>query len=281
VSALFDHGTGVFAVLLSAALAKWFFVQPIHSLDIGRAGDVADLAVFVAIGILSATIFEALHRVASDLASANRRLLAAEGDKDMLLSEASHRFKNELTMLSALLRLQERTVADETARGALSSTADRVHVLARVHERLERADGDAVVDAREFVSALCDDLKAALVELRPINLVVEAQSHRLRQDRAVPMGLVINELLTNALKYAFPGDRPGTVRVTFERQGDEFLLTIADNGVGMAFDGEPRGSGLGQRLVRSMVAQLGGTFAIEPDSGAGGTVATVRFPSRA
>jgi two-component system, sensor histidine kinase PdtaS len=95
------------------------------------------------------------------------------------------------------------------------------------------------------------------------------------------MGLVINELLTNALKYAFPGDRPGTVRVTFERQGDEFLLTIADNGVGMAFDGEPRGSGLGQRLVRSMVAQLGGTFAIEPDSAAGGTVATVRFPSRA
>jgi two-component system, sensor histidine kinase PdtaS len=279
-AALFDHGAGVFAVLLSAAFAKWFLIEPTGTLAIDETSDLVALSLFVAIGLITAAVLEALHQVASDLAEANRRLIAAEHDKDILLQEASHRFKNELTMLTALLRLQERSLEDEAARAALRSTANRVQVLGRVHEQLQRSDSSAVVDTREFITSLCDDLKLALIASRPITLAVDAESHRVPQVRVVPIGLIINELLTNALKYAFPQDRPAAVAVHFARHDGEFCLTVTDDGVGMTFDHNGReGTGLGQRLVGSMVAQLQGSVDAAPDSGSPGTVVTVRFPT--
>jgi two-component sensor histidine kinase len=227
---------------------------------------------------VSPCVSHALHRVASDLTKANERLVASEGDKDLLLQEASHRFKNELTMLTALLRLQSRDLDDEAARAALGSTADRVQILGRVHERLRRVNQSAAVDTQEFITLLCEDLKIALIGLRPISLKVQVESHLLAQERAVPMGLIINELLTNALKYAFPDERTGAVTVRFIREDEQFCLLVSDDGVGIASDRSPDGSGLGQRLVRSMVAQLEGAIQIEPDAGAPGTVARVRFP---
>jgi two-component sensor histidine kinase len=278
-SALFDHGTGIFAVLLSAGLAKWFLIEPLGSLDVTRAEDIVGLAVFVAIGLVTAGIFEALHSVASDLARANERLSASESGKDLVLREASHRFMNELTMLTAMLRLQERAVRDDTARAALATTADRVSVLARLHERLQRSSDSAIIDMRVFFSDLCQDLETALIGARPIRLEVAAESHFLEQERAVPLGLIVNELLTNALKYAFPDEREGLVTVSFVADSGAFRLVVTDDGVGMAPDRAPRGSGLGQRLVRSMVLQLQGELAIGPDSGSPGTVATITFPA--
>lgn len=104
------------------------------------------------------------------------------------------------------------------------------------------------VDTSEFIASLCDDLSAALIGLRPITLVVDAESHLMPQERAVPVGLIMNELLTNALKYAFPDERSGTVKVRFWRDQDSFCLRVHDDGVGMTFKRTPRGSGLGQRL---------------------------------
>lgn len=277
-SAMFDHGSGIVAVVLSAALAKWYLIAPTGTLNVAQVDDIAGLSLFVAIGLVTAAIIEALHRVASDLTKSNERLVATEGDKDLLLEEASHRFKNELTMLTALLRLQSRELDSEAARTALSSTADRVQILGRVHERLRRVNQSAAVDTQEFITALCQDLKIALIGLRPISLKVQVQSHLLAQERAVPMGLIINELLTNALKYAFPDERAGAVTVRFIREEEQFCLVVSDDGVGIASDRSPDGSGLGQRLVRSMVSQLEGSLQIEPDAGASGTVARVRFP---
>jgi two-component sensor histidine kinase len=276
-AALFDHGAGIFAVLLSAGLAKWFLIEPTGTLNVVRTEDIAGLSVFIAIGLLSAAVLEALHKVAHDLADANDQLVASEGDKDLLLQEASHRFKNELTMLSAMLRLQQRSIKDNLASSALSSTADRVQVLARVHERLQRSHTAAVVDTREFITALCDDLRAT-IDLRPIALEVDAESHLLTQERAVPVGLIINELLANALKYAFPNERAGTVKVRFVREDDAYCLSVSDDGAGMAAERNAAGTGLGQRLVRSMAAQLGGSLEIGPDPQNPGTSATVRFP---
>jgi two-component system, sensor histidine kinase PdtaS len=277
-SALFDHGSGIAAVLLSAGLAKWYLIPPTGTLDIARTDDIAGFSLFLAIGLVTAAIIEALHRVARDLIKANKRLVASEGDKDLLLQEASHRFKNELTMLTALLRLQSRHLEDQAARAALGSTADRVQILGRVHERLRRVNQTAAVDTREFITSLCEDLKVALVGLRPIALKVQVENHLLGQERAVPMGLIMNEFLTNTLKYAFPDERPGTVTVRFFREDEQFQLSVCDDGVGIVPDRPPDGSGLGQRLVRSMVLQLEGTLELKPDAGSPGTVATVRFP---
>jgi hypothetical protein len=102
------------------------------------------------------------------------------------------------------------------------------------------------LDTRAFVAGLCADLEAAQAggALRPVALVAEAEAHPLDAERAVPLGLVLNEAVTNALKYAFPGERAGTVRVRFAREGAEFALTVADDGVGLppgeaGVDGQP------------------------------------------
>src|SRR3954469_12536882 len=122
--------------------------------------------------------------------------------------------------------------------------------MGRVNERLRRIDGPvAVVSSDEFIQGLCEDLKTALIGLRPISMHVAVAHHVLSQDRAVAVGLILNELLTNALKYAFPEDRHGHVRVTFERVGAEFVLRVSDNGVGIAPERSAQGSGLGQRLA--------------------------------
>jgi two-component system, sensor histidine kinase PdtaS len=95
-AALFNRGTGILAVLLSAVLAKWFLIPPTGTLNIATTTDVIALSSFIAVGLVSAAVLEALHRVASDLVEANQKLVASESEKDLLLQEASHRFKNEL-----------------------------------------------------------------------------------------------------------------------------------------------------------------------------------------
>jgi two-component sensor histidine kinase len=170
--------------------------------------------------------------------------------------------------------------------------------LARVHTYLagigfadgSRGDDTAVVDTRRFIEGLCADIRAAQMGegLRPVALVVEAEAHTLDTERAVQLGLVLNEAVTNALKFAFPEDRAGTVRVGFAREGDEFMLAVADDGIGLPAEGElqgappappPRGSGLGTRLLRALAAQLRGTFSRQPGECGRGTVASLRFPA--
>ncbi|WP_187144319.1 sensor histidine kinase, partial [Microvirga massiliensis] len=191
-----------------------------------------------------------------------------------------HRVKNDLAALMALVRLQERSLADPAARAALSSTAERIHVLSRVHDRLRRADRAAVVDVGRFVTELCDDVRATLQGLRPVALRVTAENCLLPQEQAVAVGLITNELLTNALKHAFPEDRGGTITVRFARHEDGFELVVTDDGVGLSSNVAAGGSsGLGQRLMRSLAAQLGGTLEIGPGSGTSGTRAILRFPA--
>jgi two-component sensor histidine kinase len=117
--------------------------------------------------------------------------------------------------------------------------------------------------------------------------VVEAESHVVYNERAVQLGLVLNETVTNALKYAFPDDRAGTVHVRFFREGADLVLVVADNGVGLPADGDtdgrrsdalPRSTGLGTRLLQALAAQLRGSFARGPGPDGVGTVAALRFP---
>ncbi len=133
----------------------------------------------------------------------------------------------------------------------------------------------------EFISGLCNELRTSMIGLRPVVVRMEIEDHDVLHDRAVSIGLIVNECLTNALKYAFPDDRAGTVVIRFAREGDTFVLLVKDDGIGIAFE-QPRssGTGLAQRLIRSMVAQLEGTYDIRPDAGDPGTIVTVRFPAR-
>lgn len=286
-AALFGQGAGIFATVLSAIASTYLFVAPVRSINLENAEELLALVAFTGIGFATSTVIstlykaiDALTRINQDLVAANERLAASDQEKDTLIQEMAHRTKNDLSMLVAMISIERRSIKNEEASGALDAIASRIHVLSRLQDRLMRAKGDAVVSSREFVTDLCGDLKSAFAELRPIRLKVEIEDHQLPQERAVPVGLIINELVTNALKYAFPEGRPGTVHVHFMRHDEVFCLKVEDDGIGMDADAKPEGSGLGQRLVRSMAIQLGGSVEIRrPGSrGTAGTLGIVRFP---
>ena len=153
--------------------------------------------------------------------------------------------------------------------------SERIHVLSRVHQRLTRFTDTTDVEVREFLTDLCEDLRTSMIGVRPIILEIYAEPTKLPFPAAVTLGLIVNELIQNALKHAFPGDRPGCVSVRFCRNGPEYRLTVADDGVGNT-EPSPTSSGLGQRLVRSLVKQLHGTYEVTID---GGRTAEVKFPA--
>jgi two-component sensor histidine kinase len=292
VSILFDHGTGIYAVILSTVLAIYFFVDPVGSLSVSRSDDVIAIAIFVITGIATAILIEALHRAFhdvltahfelkqthEDLARAHIEVAASEHEKDLMLEEMMHRTKNDLTMVAALINLQARSVTDEQAKAALSSAVDRIRVLGSVNDRLSRKAREVVVDSATFLTGLCDDLRAALTGVRPLALRVQAESHTISHSRAVAVGLVVNELVTNAIKYAFPSDQEGTILVTFHRAGDEFCLIVEDDGVGSGDGDQLPAGGIGQRLVRALTLQLGGRFEATPRTP--GTRCLMQFPVR-
>ncbi|MBZ6074879.1 sensor histidine kinase [Microvirga puerhi] len=278
---LFNRGTGIYSVFLSAALARFFFIEPVGSFAVADERTNLGLLFFLMIGLVSSAIIEALHGTARHLMDANERLAAAEREKALLLEEAAHRMKNDLATLAASVRLQGHTVTDPAIQDMFTTTANRIQVLSHVQDRLRPGQGaSSIVDIADFINDLCDDLKVSLIGIRPIAIRVKVEHHWLPQERSVPVGIIINELVTNCVKYAFPSDRSGTIAIVFLRQQDFYELKVSDDGVGIASTARPNAApGLGQRLVRSMATQLGGEVTVTPTHDLAGTCAMVRFPA--
>jgi two-component sensor histidine kinase len=292
---LFDHGTGFMATILGTLLAARFHLPPPGSVAVAATHDQVALLLFVLLAVVMTAVLESFHRTVARLQSTQGELLRAERARILLLREFRHRTRNDLGSLVGLLMLRARIAPSAAAREALKEAADHALALSRVHARLALDDGldheaeRATIDTRDFVTGLCADISAAAFgkRLRPVRLSTVAEPHALSAERAVPLGLVLNETVTNALKYAFPEDRPGLIDVAFLRDGPAFVLRVVDDGIGLPSEGEleeappappARGAGLGTRLLRALAAQLRGTFTRQPGPGAVGTVAEIRFP---
>lgn len=292
---LFNHGSGFVATAMSGLLAAWFFLPPVGSLAAHDQGDGLALVMFMAVGAAMAAVIEALHRAVVRTRRAHAELMHSERQRRLLLNEFRHRTRNDLQSLAALLLLRARSAPSQAAADGLREAAEHARALARAHAWLAHGDigeGEvpARVDTKEFIEGFCRDLGKALLsgELRPVALIATAEPHALDSERAVHLGLAMNELVTNALKYAFPDDSSGTVRVRFAREGESFVLSVADDGVGMAEDQAPvppqvekrarSGTGLGTRLLQGLAAQLRGTLSRHEGGGGAGTLAELRFP---
>jgi two-component system, sensor histidine kinase PdtaS len=286
-SFLFDRGSGFLAVALSSVIGIYFFVEPENTFALNHAGEIIRLGTFIIIGLLTASIIEALRTAVDDLAhrtaelDTERQALAqnhalsrqVDEQKSILLSDLNHRVKNHLQAIIGMISVSSRrAVTDFDARAVLEATSARLQVLGRVYDRLQLRDTSATVDARGFVAALCADLKATVFDL-PVSLKVDVDAMDLDSGRAVSLGLVINELVTNALKYAFPEGREGEICVSLKRNGEQLQLTVSDTGIGMV---EPREGGTGKRLVNALARQLGGHAIWTVD---GGTRAEITFPA--
>jgi PAS domain S-box-containing protein len=180
---------------------------------------------------------------------------------DTLLKEVSHRVKNSLALVSGLLMLQARS-GDEVSRKALEDASLRVHAVARVHDLLWRHAGTREIDLEPFLDGLCEAVAAAAPRH---HTTCSAAPARVSADLAVPIGVLVNELLTNAYKYAYPEGAEGEVRLSGTRAAeDRYRLEVADRGVGLptGFDLARTGNSLGLRVITSLAAQLRGDLTV-------------------
>lgn len=205
-------------------------------------------------------------------------LKASLKEKDVLLNEIHHRVKNNLQIVSSLLALQATRVQDEKVRDVLSDCQNRVRSIALVHERLYRSRDVARVDFAEYMEDVLRAFRQTHGEKSgSVGILKHVDDIHLGISLAIPCSLIINELVTNCLKHAFPGDRCGVVRVVFRRDADgDYVLTVQDDGVGLPPGFDPRTtSSLGLQLVLNLTElQLHGTFQVKSNPG---TTFTVRF----
>jgi two-component sensor histidine kinase len=266
-SVIFDSGTGIYATILSAMGVAYFILEPSQSVWVNEKRDLIAIALFALIGFGTATLIEALHKAFITISKAHDALELAANRNKVLLHELSHRMRNDLSSIVSLLMLQASSSENKIAQEALMAAADRVRVLARVHTRLAIHDDNTVVDTGEFITELCEDLKVTLTGFRPIVLRLSVENRPIALQRGVALGLIINELLTNALKYAFPDGRAGEIVVEFGQCDENYRLTVRDNGIGLSHGQNPEG--LGHRLVRTLAGQLNGNVDVsEADPGA-------------
>lgn len=197
------------------------------------------------------------------LKQAEKQIQKSLKEKEVLLKEIHHRVKNNLQIVYSLLRLQRHKLKDQQAATALLESQNRIETIALIHEKLYCSKDLARIDCSEYIAGLVANLFSTY-NINPNQVALETQidSISLDIDKAIPCGLMINELVSNALKYAFPTSAPGKITVELRREDSEnVLLVVRDNGVGMldTFD-LARSKTLGLKLVQNFVIQLKGTL---------------------
>jgi len=210
--------------------------------------------------------------VAQGFRTASQRAERERADKlasrDLLLRELDHRIKNNFQMVAGLLEMQRRTATEPATAQALESVIVRVHSLAQAHAALYAPSGDIhAIDFARYVEELCRSLSNSLLLTTIVQLRCSCEAAPMATDRAAALGLVINELVTNAVKHAFPDGRSGVIEVAFARTEDGWRLTVRDDGVGLPKGSRPT-SGIGRRLVDAFARQAGGTLSQETGRGA-------------
>jgi two-component sensor histidine kinase len=201
---------------------------------------------------------------------AERQVRLAKDRAEALLSEVNHRVANSLSMVAALVRLQANAIADKGAKAALSETQARIMAIAGVHRRLYTSDDVRTVEIHEYLTGLISELAVSMREAGHHSSVsAEVETMPVPTDKAVSIGVVVTELVTNAFKYAYPDTVGGDIRVSFGRNGDNAAqLVIEDDGIGWRGEGTARGTGLGTRVVKAMAGSLGAELSYDaPERG--------------
>lgn len=222
---------------------------------------------------------EALRRLNEELEARVRERTALAEERQMLIREVHHRVKNDLQFISSMLNMQERRLGDAAAAGALEDCRGRIQTIALIHESMYQShDLVSLPLSKDIRSLAASVVRVSSAPPGAVSLEIETPDDiTVDVDRAIPCGLILNELMTNALKHAFPGGRSGTLRVVLRREGeDRAALIVEDDGVGMPPETDPPArDSMGFRLVRAFAEQLGGELRVKR---APGTSVGVYFP---
>ncbi|MEO5361528.1 MAG: PAS domain S-box protein [Nitrospirota bacterium] len=202
-------------------------------------------------------------------------LLNSIKEKDMLTREVHHRVKNNLQIVAGLIGLQLNYVTDETYKSMFTETMNRIKSISLVHDKLYRSKGLSEVDLKDYIVNLSKELlNSFCVDRSSVEMTLDVENVVIGVDIAVPCGLIINELFTNILKYAFPDNRTGKIDISIHyKGGDNFEMVISDNGVGFPADVDFRNTkSLGLHIVNLLVRQIGGTIELDKTRGSKFTI---------
>ena len=224
---------------------------------------------------LTSELEERVSARTRELEAANERLSNLVAEREMLLVEVNHRAKNSLSIAAALLAIQGRRQPDSAVKALFAETQDRLNAMARVHDLLSKSDNPQRVDVATYVEDLCEALRPIAEHEDRIRLKANVEKGIVVDaDTAVPLGIVLTELITNAVKYAFPPPRSGTILAQAQRSpSGRVEVVIQDDGVGISHFRE---GSLGYGLVRSLVQQIRGEIDIRSEVG---VTVTISFPN--
>jgi two-component sensor histidine kinase len=216
---------------------------------------------------------------------AEEALRASNERLKVMLGEVNHRVANSLQLVSSLVQMQTTAVADAHAKAALIDTQRRIQAVAQVHRRLYTAAVASTVDMADYLTALVEELRDTYVSDGDgaRRLALETDPISVSTDQAVSLGIIVNELVANACKYAYPANRSGDVRISLRRDDDDMVvLTVEDDGCGFPAGAvlgavPARGTGLGARVIGAMASSLRSQIVFDP--GHKGVRAQVRFPT--
>jgi two-component sensor histidine kinase len=238
-------------------------------------GDFIPLLQVAADGALKqARLQKARDEAEAEVHASRDRFAALAAERELLLREVNHRVGNSLQIIASLLHLQANSATQDDVKAALTNAMGRVAAVAQVHRRLYTSHDLKSVLLNQYLESLLDDLRRSAEGNRMSRLTLAAEPIEIDPDRAVAIGIIVNELVMNAVKYAYPDDS-GPIDVDLRAEDDELVLSIADEGVGDSAPADPRSTGMGQRIVSAMATKLEASVARDPNHT--GTKIVLRF----
>lgn len=266
---LWDRRVALAGTVVSTFSTIYFFVEPKSGLFLpDRPGDIVAAIVFFAFGCVEVLIISGFLDTIREARDATVAAKRADEEKGTLLVESNHRIKNNLQLMVALL---SREMGAEDAEKTLESIRGKLITMSRLHDQLSLRP-DKHIDMQAFLTALCDDLVDSVADSRGVSVSVSADGVAVPGRMATMLGLIVNELVTNAVKYAYAPGQAGVVSVNLEPQASDFRLVVADGGCGLN-GAQP---GLGRQLIDILVGQLGGNVKAPPGAG---TTFVIVFPN--
>ena len=207
-----------------------------------------------------------IETTVSELNATQTSLVARNAENELLLKEIHHRVKNNLEVVSSLLALQSNQLDDASARDAMHEGQNRVQSIGIVHQKLYQGVNLGAIEMKDYFINLSDSILDSFGAQKRVQVECAMEALNVDVDTAVPLGLIVNELLTNTIKYAFPDGRSGKVQITLAQAADGHLqMQVSDNGVGKS--GSISGTGFGGQLIALLTQQLEGTMKEENNNG--------------
>jgi two-component sensor histidine kinase len=233
------------------------------------------LAVAVTGALNGARMRHAKDAAEAEVRAARDRYAALAAEREVLLREVNHRVGNSLQIIASLLHLQASSSDDNEVKAALTNAMGRVAAVAQVHRRLYTSHDLKGVMLDQYLEALLEDLRRSAEGEKLTQLTLASEAIEIDPDGAVAIGIIVNELVINAVKYAYP-EGSGPINITLRRDGTGVELAIADKGVGMQSAPAPGSTGMGQRIVEAMATKLNAKIAHDPSHS--GTRVVLRLP---